>query len=184
MERVTPALPRTPLGGTAPVDRPGDGLSDDPPHRARSAALEAPLPSRAAEDAHVSRRDPEGEGADPLRLPDAPEDWDRLIQGAGPASLLVFIESRMSETMRVRHAPEDILQEALLHAWRDRERCAWRGPKSFRAWLLAIIENRIRDAGAYESAQKRGGGKAPLPLAPSGSPRTGGSDASGGLLPF
>jgi RNA polymerase sigma factor (sigma-70 family) len=132
----------------------------------------------------VNRRDPEGGRADRPSLPEAPEAWDRLIEGAGPASLLVLIDSRLSDSMRLRHAPEDILQEALLHAWRDRGRCDWRGPKSFRAWLVAIIENRIRDLDGYEGALKRGGGQVILPLEMDGSPRSGSSSGLSAPLPF
>lgn len=84
-----------------------------------------------------------------------PLEWDRLIEAAGPASLLITIQSRMSASLRQRLTPEDILQEALLHAWRDRAQFEWRGLRSFRAWLLTIIDNRIRDLAAYAGAQKR-----------------------------
>ena len=70
----------------------------------------------------------------------------------------------MSAALRRRHTPEDIWQEALLHAWRDRARCEWRGLKSFRSWLMSIIDNRIRDAAAHEGAAKRGGGSTPVPF--------------------
>jgi RNA polymerase sigma-70 factor (ECF subfamily) len=93
---------------------------------------------------------------------EAPADWDRLIEAIGPASILVVIESRMSTSLRKRMTPEDIWQEVLLHAWRDRAKCTWRGIKSFRAWLLTIADHRIRDAADHESAAKRGGGKSPI----------------------
>ena len=98
-------------------------------------------------------------GDNPLRS-ESPVAWDDLIQAAGPPSLLVVIESRMSAALRRRIAPEDIFQEALLHAWRDRARCEWRGVKAFRSWLLSIIDHRIRDAADREDAEKRGGGRA------------------------
>ena len=50
---------------------------------------------------------------------------------------------------------EDIWQETLLCAWRDRKSCQWRGLREFRAWLLEIAENRIRDAVEHVAAQKR-----------------------------
>ncbi|MEK6642509.1 MAG: sigma-70 family RNA polymerase sigma factor [Planctomycetota bacterium] len=95
---------------------------------------------------------------------DSPRAWDELIEAVGPASLLVVIESRMSAALRRQITPEDILQDALLHAWRDREKCEWRGVHGFRSWLLSIIDNRIREAADRQSALKRGGGKAPLPI--------------------
>jgi RNA polymerase sigma factor (sigma-70 family) len=89
----------------------------------------------------------------------SPRAWDDLIEAMGPASLLVVIESRLSSTMRRAVNAEDVLQEALLHAWRDRQRFEWRGLRSFRSWLLSIIDNRIRDLGDRQSAAKRGGGQ-------------------------
>jgi RNA polymerase sigma-70 factor (ECF subfamily) len=106
----------------------------------------------------------------PLRS-DSAAVWDRLIEAVGPASLLVIINDRMSATLRKRLTPEDIWQETLLHAWRDRSQFDWRGLKSFRSWLLTIIDHRIRDAAAHEEAQKRGGGESPVAfsvLEPSG----------------
>lgn len=126
-------------------------------------------------------RDVADSGARPS---DSPEAWDRLIRQVGPATLLVVIESRMGEGLRRRLAPEDILQEALLHAWRGRDRYEWRGLDRFRTWLLAIIDNRIKDAAGYESALKRGGGESPVPLSAVGSPAADSSQGSGSLLPF
>ncbi|MEE9296532.1 MAG: sigma-70 family RNA polymerase sigma factor [Phycisphaerae bacterium] len=97
-------------------------------------------------------------------LADSPNAWDRLIESVNPASLLVVIEHRMNAGLKRRLTPEDIWQEALLHAWRDRKRCEWRGIKSFRSWLLTIIDNRIRDAVARETAAKRGGGTVTSPF--------------------
>ena len=104
-------------------------------------------------------------GANPLHSQNG-RDWDALIEAVGPASLLVVIDSRMSESLRRRHAAEDILQDALLHAWRDRQSCEWRGLRSFRSWLLSIIDNRIREAADRLSAVKRGGGREDVPLIP------------------
>ncbi len=91
-------------------------------------------------------------------------DWDDLIEAVDPASLLVVIETRMSAPLRRALAAEDILQDALLHAWRDRAACEWRGLRSFRSWLLTIIDNRIREAADRHAAAKRGGGREPVPL--------------------
>lgn len=97
-------------------------------------------------------------------LSDSPMVWDRLVQAVGPASLLVVIDARLGSTLKRVLTTEDILQEALLHAWRDRARCEWRGVKSFRSWLLTIIDHRIRDAAERERAAKRGGGESAVPF--------------------
>lgn len=84
--------------------------------------------------------------------------FERLLEAMGPASLLVVIESRMSAALRAQLRAEDILQEALLHAWRDRKSCQWRGLPAYRAWFLQVIRNRIHDAADRVAAAKRGGG--------------------------
>ncbi|MFN0244368.1 MAG: sigma-70 family RNA polymerase sigma factor [Planctomycetota bacterium] len=63
----------------------------------------------------------------------------------------------MSTELRAVLAPEDVWQEALLHAWRARERFEWRGLKSFRRWILEIAERCIGDAVDRANALKRGG---------------------------
>ncbi|MBL1216542.1 MAG: sigma-70 family RNA polymerase sigma factor [Planctomycetes bacterium] len=86
--------------------------------------------------------------------------WDDLIESIGPASLLAVINRRMGTRLMNRYTPEDVLQEALLHAWRSRDRFEWRGARAFRSWLLTVIDNRIRDLADLETAQKRGGNRA------------------------
>lgn len=112
-------------------------------------------------------------------LNSSPAAWDQLIEAVGPASLLIVIETRMSAALKHRHTSEDVLQEALLHAWRDRRRCQWRGLRAFRSWLLTIIDNRIRDLAAHESAQKRGGGAHPVPFSVLEPDQSGGSHYAG-----
>jgi RNA polymerase sigma factor (sigma-70 family) len=97
-------------------------------------------------------------------MPRSPHEWDRLIDALDPPALLLLIEGRMSPALRGHCGVEDIWQESLLHAWRDRERCEWRGLKAFRSWLLTIIDNRIREAADHLGAQKRGGGHAAIPF--------------------
>lgn len=97
-------------------------------------------------------------------LRDSPPAWVELIEAVSPAALLVVIEARMSAALKARHSPEDILQEALLHAWRDRHSHEWHGQKVFRNWLLTIIDHRIRDLAVRESAQKRGGDRVETPF--------------------
>ncbi|MEW6747933.1 MAG: sigma-70 family RNA polymerase sigma factor, partial [Planctomycetota bacterium] len=110
-----------------------------------------------------SESHPGRNGENPL-LSGCPADFDRLIEAVGPASMLVLIRSRMGALLLERLEPEDIWQEALIHAWRDRESLEWQGLKAFRRWLLQIIENRIRDAADHEEAAKRGSGESLLSL--------------------
>jgi RNA polymerase sigma-70 factor (ECF subfamily) len=83
--------------------------------------------------------------------------WEELVEAANCASLLVVIESRLGAAMRARIQPEDILQDSLLQAWRDRESVRFDSPRAFRSWLLTIIDHRIRDTADHLSARKRGG---------------------------
>ncbi len=96
------------------------------------------------------------ETSNPL-LSTSPLVWNRLIEGVEPASLLLVIERRMSAGVRALHTAEDIFQEALMHAWRDRHQFEWRGVKSFRSWLLSIIDHRIHDLADRGAAAKRAG---------------------------
>ncbi|MEW6746755.1 MAG: RNA polymerase sigma factor [Planctomycetota bacterium] len=98
-------------------------------------------------------------GLDPdssLSRPDSPEAWQRLIEAIGPASMLVAIRKRMGAALLSEMSPEDIWQETLLHAWRDRASLEWRGLTLFRQWLLGIAFHRITDAVKREGALKRG----------------------------
>ena len=97
----------------------------------------------------------------PLRSSDG-RVWNWLIESVGPASMLVAIEARMSMELRRRYAVEDVWQETLLHAWRDREKCEWHGVRAFRRWLLQIAEHRLQNFSDRERTQKRGGGRAAL----------------------
>lgn len=106
-------------------------------------------------------------GHNPLNTDDS-RTWNELIQAVGPSSLLVVIESRMGAAIRSRFAPEDILQDVLLLAWRDRKNCEWRGLQAFRSWLLTLIEHRLADASDHINAIKRGGPG----IGASGAPRT------------
>lgn len=93
--------------------------------------------------------------SDPLGDGD-PRTWDRLISACGPASILVVIESWLGAGLRRTVTADDVWQETLLHAWRDRAQCEWRGVAEFRAWLLQVARNRMLDLAKHESAEKRG----------------------------
>jgi len=71
---------------------------------------------------------------------------------------------RMSDQLRRFSTPEDIWQDTLLQAWRSRNEHKWSGIRPFRAWLMSIAENRIRDAVDRATATKRGGGEPPVSL--------------------
>jgi RNA polymerase sigma factor (sigma-70 family) len=102
-----------------------------------------------------------------------------LIERANPASLLVVVESRMGAALLARHAPEDVLQEVLMVAWRDRNQCEWRGAAAFRSWLLTIIDHRIRNLAEHEGAKKRGGGEPTARLGSVGGGASGGWSGGG-----
>ena len=90
-----------------------------------------------------------------------PISWDLLIDGLGPASCLVVIDSWMGQHLSSQVAAEDIWQEALFLSWRDREQHRWRNVRAYRGWLLEIARNRIHDHARRASALKRGGGQKP-----------------------
>lgn len=110
---------------------------------------------------------------DPLQGDDA-RLWDAVIEAVGPAGILVAIDTRLGEDLRRHVSAEDVWQETLLHAWRDRGHCAWRGVPAFRKWLLRVATNRIRDLADEIAAEKRGGSAVRIPLAEDlGIPRRG-----------
>lgn len=98
---------------------------------------------------------PDSDAENPLASDDA-RSWEQVVEAVGPASLLVVIDRRMGTALRQKLSAEDIWQEVLLQAWRDRANCQWAGLASFRRWLLGIIDHRIRDAIDFFNAKKRG----------------------------
>lgn len=88
-----------------------------------------------------------------------PARFDALIEAVGPDACLVVLRRWMSEALQRHLTPEDVWQETLLHAWRDREKHAWNGLASYRSWLLSVAKHRIQDLADHASADKRGGGK-------------------------
>lgn len=109
---------------------------------------------------------PDDASNDPLTSPGHasplvdPESWPRLLEEVGVDSLLVVIEREMGARLREQMAAEDLWMLTLQHAWRDRARCKWSGVPAFRAWLLAIARNRIKDEIARLDAAKRLDGRA------------------------
>jgi len=101
--------------------------------------------------------------SNPLLQP-SPGDWERLIEAVDPASLLIVIDRRMGSALRRSVTADDILQETLLHAWRDRASFVWQGLRSFRSWLLTIIDHRISHAAQRQAATKRQGEARAVPM--------------------
>lgn len=106
--------------------------------------------------------------------------WEALIAGMKPASAVVVIASAMSRELREHCSPEDIWQETLAQAWRDRARHRWQGEAAFRAWIFEIARNCIRQAARGLQAEKRGGGKRPTRFSEM---RSGASGTVSALLP-
>lgn len=94
----------------------------------------------------------------------AVESWERLLERAGIASLLVAVEVRMGAALRQRTSPEDVLQDVLIDAWRSRDSATWRDVRAFRAWLLTLIDHRLADTADHFAARKRGGPGIGAPL--------------------
>lgn len=88
---------------------------------------------------------------------DDPARWQEIVDSVGVDSMLVVIHQRMGARLRSTCGADDIWQQTLEHAWRDRARFQWDGVARFRAWLLAIANHRIQDALDRLNADKRKG---------------------------
>jgi RNA polymerase sigma factor (sigma-70 family) len=90
--------------------------------------------------------------------------WGGLLDSLDVASIFVVLSSWIHPRLRRHVAVEDIWQDTLCMAWQCRHQHEWRGLTAYRAWLLAIARNRIRDALRSACRQKRGGDAATHPL--------------------
>ncbi len=79
---------------------------------------------------------------------------DELLRRAG-TRLMALISLRMSDRLKRRLDPEDVLQEVYMEALRGLDRFEHRGPGSFYAWLAAIAVNTIRTLEDHAGAAKR-----------------------------
>lgn len=86
-----------------------------------------------------------------------PAQFDRVVEAAGPDTAIAVIERMMGPAVLGVCAPEDVWQEALALAWRDRGSHAWQDVRTWRRWLLAVARNRVRDIARAASREKRGG---------------------------
>ncbi len=86
-----------------------------------------------------------------------PTEWGRLVESLDVASIFVVIASWLGPKLRAELAVEDVWQETLWRSWRDREQHEWLNLSAWRAWLLSIAKNRVRDAARTAGRVKRGG---------------------------
>ncbi len=93
-----------------------------------------------------------------------PTSWGRLVESLDVASVFVVIGSWLGPKLRAELSVEDIWQETLWRSWRDREQHAWQSLSAWRAWLLSIARNRVRDAARTAGRQKRGGDSTTAPF--------------------
>lgn len=90
--------------------------------------------------------------------------FGELVGALDHDALIAWLGSLMGPALRAELAAEDLWQETLALAWRDRESHEWRGLPAFRAWLRGIARNRLHDAVEWFGTQKRGGGRRRLEL--------------------
>lgn len=93
-----------------------------------------------------------------------PTEWGRLVESLDVAGIFVVIGSWLGERLRAAVAVEDIWQETLWCSWRDREQHDWQNIAAWRAWLLSIARNRVRDAARTAFRDKRGGDRLTAPF--------------------
>jgi RNA polymerase sigma-70 factor (ECF subfamily) len=86
-----------------------------------------------------------------------PTSWGRLIDSIDAANVFVLIGGWLGPKARLEVSVEDVWQETLWLAWRDRHQHAWVNLTKYRAWLLGIARNRIHDIVRSLGREKRGG---------------------------
>ena len=69
--------------------------------------------------------------------------------------LLLFIRARLGEQLRAKLEPDDVLQDAYWAAFRRFDDFQYTDDGAFLRWMCRIIDNRLRDAHDYFTAQKR-----------------------------
>jgi RNA polymerase sigma factor (sigma-70 family) len=87
-----------------------------------------------------------------------PARFDAVVEAAGPDSCIVVLEGWMGAAVRGWCQAEDVWQETLAVAWRDRGQHTWKGVRAWRGWVLGIARNRVTDIARRAAAEKRGGG--------------------------
>ena len=104
-----------------------------------------------------------------------PTTWGRLIDSIDAANVFVLIGDWLGPKARLEVSVEDVWQETLWLAWRDRHQHAWVNLIKYRAWLLGIARNRIHDLVRSLGREKRGGRTHTAQFSSLGGPETVGS---------
>lgn len=73
--------------------------------------------------------------------------------------LVGYIAGRIPARLQSEVDAEDIVQSALVPAYREIGRFEYRGPGSFQRWLATIALRKLRDAIRLRRAARRGGGE-------------------------
>jgi RNA polymerase sigma factor (sigma-70 family) len=107
-----------------------------------------------------------------------PHRWGELIDSFDAAGVFVVIASWIGPRWRPDLSVEDVWQETLWMAWRDRHQHQWVDLARYRAWLLSIARNRVHDMVRAAARGKRGGNTVTARFSDLGGP-----DTVGALLP-
>lgn len=107
-----------------------------------------------------------------------PTSWCRLVDNLDAATIFVVIGGWLGPDVRAEVSVEDVWQETLWMAWRDRQQHQWQGLSRYRSWLLGIAHNRVREVVRGLSRLKRGGTRPTARFSD-----LGGSDTVDGYLP-
>ena len=101
-----------------------------------------------------------------------------MIDSIDAATVFVVIGAWLGPQARLEVSVEDIWQEALWMAWRDRHQHQWVNLTKYRAWVLGIAHNRVRETTRNVARKKRGGHTSISRFSD-----LGGTDTVGGYLP-
>lgn len=107
-----------------------------------------------------------------------PTSWGRLIDSLDAAPIFVLIGRWLGPRARLEVSVDDIWQETLWMAWRDRHQHAWQDLRRYRAWLLGIARHRVGEVVRSTGRVKRGGASHTARFSD-----LGGADTVGGYLP-
>jgi len=101
-----------------------------------------------------------------------PTTWGRLIDSIDAANVFVLIGGWLGQRARLEVSVEDVWQETLWMAWRDRHQHTWVNLSKYRGWLLGIARHRIHDLVRSLGRDKRGGRTRTAQFSELGGPET------------